>query len=305
MYLCKTALCLFAALALTCSRSASAQYSLSVYDFVGAGQDYSFLGTGVSNATGAAASYTDTQSWTGKDSHGNTQTMTLTGTAFGSAEFGRLHASASATLFNPYYNASNPVFFDGFGAIDPNGSPAAVEVEGRSGYKDTFTYTGFEGTGYKVRYIFHIDGLSDGDFNNFALVNFRAGGDPTDVIQTSARVLDASTASHDVTWGVPFTIENLFYAIDTQLLDNNNPAYVEGQTLRGSADYSATMVLSGIQIVDAGGNQVNGWGFESASGTHYNLLGGQYGIVPEPGSIALLTGMCVTGANFLRRRVRR
>ena len=293
------------ALALAAGQPAHAQYSLAAGGFIGAGLDYNLLGSGAGNSTGAGVTHTDTQMFTGMDSKGVTQTMTLSGTTFGAAEYGSLHASASAMLANPYYNANNPEYWDGT-TRNPNGSPDAVEVQGSSGFRDTFTYTGFQGTGYKVRYLFHIDGSTGGDFINSALINFTAGSDPTDILQTSASVLDGSTADHQVNWGSPFTVSDAFYVTDVQYLDMNNPNYTEGQTLSGSADYSATAVLSGIQIVDSNGAQVNGWGFESASGTHYNLLGGQYGpaAVPEPGSAALLIGLVTVGAGFLTRRRR-
>jgi hypothetical protein len=73
----------------------------------------------------------------------------------------------------------------------------------------------------------------------------------------------------------------------------------------GTADYGDTLTLSGIQLLDANGNQVNGVTYMSESGTHYNVLGGTYASsVPEPGADALLMASVGAGLLIIRRHRR-
>jgi len=90
-----------------------------------------------------------------------------------------------------------------------------------------------------------------------------------------------------------------FVTVDTE------PGHtLEGSNFQGTSDFENTLTLTGIQFLDANGDQVDGVHFSTASGTHYNVLGGVYeaAAVPEPGNMAFLGGILFAGAAAIYRR---
>lgn len=87
-----------------------------------------------------------------------------------------------------------------------------------------------------------------------------------------------ATQSYDINGITPQTIHVQFsnqFVVDA----NDVP---EGSTFSGTSDFSSTLTLAQIQVVDANGNEVtSGWTVTAASGTHYPT-------VPEPASFAAL-----------------
>jgi hypothetical protein len=70
------------------------------------------------------------------------------------------------------------------------------------------------------------------------------------------------------------------------------PDYAEGSNLHGISNYSSTLTLDHIEVVDASGSIVSGVTVSSDSGTEYT-------VVPEPASLLALAGGVVL---MLRRR---
>src|SRR5205085_7717151 len=105
----------------------------------------------------------------------------------------------------PYYDTSTQTF-------DPNGSPKVPVVSGLASFEDSFTYTGLQGIGYKVNYLFHIDDTSSGPGS--AVLNFRASDSATtEVFQTGFTPGPIwATDWHDVVWGLPMDVNALFFA---------------------------------------------------------------------------------------------
>ena len=74
----------------------------------------------------------------------------------------------------------------------------------------------------------------------------------------------------------------------------------DGQNYFGTADYSATVKLTGIELIDANGKLASGWTVTSSSGTVYNAIQGSS--TPEPGTIAFLIGVASVGLVARRRK---
>ncbi len=75
------------------------------------------------------------------------------------------------------------------------------------------------------------------------------------------------------------------------------------QNYSGASNFSSTLTLAGIELVDSNGNLASGWTVTSASGTRYNAIQGI--LVPEPGSMALCIGLASVGAGLYGRRRRK
>ena len=112
--------------------------------------------TGNGSANSALNPFTGSASFSGLDSQGNPQTMSITGSAYSYADYGHVHAYGTGTITNPYYNAANPAYVNNDGSVNLNGSPDTLSVHGNAGWADTFTYMGLQGTGYKVDYYFQL-----------------------------------------------------------------------------------------------------------------------------------------------------
>ncbi len=290
--------------------------SLSSYAYLDAGNissdgsgniaAYPVTGADQYSATGQEVTATGSQSFTGLDSLGTSQTMTLSGTAKAKAEYGVLHAYASGTVTNPYYNAANPAYYAGGPAPDPAGSPQYLQVVGQTLFSDTLTLNPTMDPIVGLRYVFHLDGNVNDAGHDYAYLQVQSGTDSTTFF-TSPGVSggDWATPTWSVTPGTPISMSGNFGAV---FLVNVDPAFTTaGQTISGTADFYNTLSLSSIQLLDANGNQVNGATFLTASGTQYNVLGGTYGTAgpdgtPEPGSVALLISTGLVGAGSLARR---
>jgi hypothetical protein len=277
--------------------------SRSSYVFIGAGN----LNTSLSyipewtiasqgDPMGAAITTSGGQSFSGNDSQGNPQTMMLTGSAAAKADFGILHASVTGEVDNPYYNADNPAYYDGGDAPNSNGSPQYLSVDAHATFQDTLTLNPISDPVVKIRYIFHVEGNVT-DPHAYAVLGFSAGNNSASFFNTDTSTPDWATPDWDVTPGAPIPIQGDFAA--AFLVNTNFYNTPEGVNVLATANYYDTLTLTSIQLLDANGDQVNGVSYLTASGTHYNVLGGVYGAassVPEPGSLSLLAGFGLTGA---------
>lgn len=273
----------------------------------GSGNIAAWETVGQYSATGQAVSTTGSQSFTGLDSQGHAQTMTLSGTARAQAGYGVLHTYASGQVSNPYYNAANPAYYAGGDHPNLAGSPQYLQVVGQTLFQDTLTLNPTIDPIVNLRYIFHVEGNVVDDGHDYAYLAFSAGNHSTTFFTSpGVSTTDWTTPSDwNVTPGSPIAFSGNFGAV---FLVNASPDFTpEGADISGTADFSNTLRLSSIQLLDANGNQVNGATYLTASGARYNIAGATYGpaAVPEPGSVALLGGLVVPIAALLLKRRRR
>ncbi len=254
--------------------------------------------TGNGTPTFSSDPWQGSASFTGLDSRGQQQTMTINGTAYSSAGYGDLHAYGAGTITNPYYNPANPAYVNPDWSVNTAGSPDTLSVHGNAGWVDTFTYTGLTGPGYYVNYLFQLDGFAQGDAA--AGLNFTMdgpGGGYYGPRTTEAGAL-WSTPDFQVYFGEDYGITADFFGGITSDVRN----HPEGVDYSGYGDYSMTLKLVGIEIKDSQGNLASGWSLKTASGTFYPLIEGSP-TVPEPGSLALFVGLGLAGGQvWLRRR---
>ncbi len=226
--------------------------------------------------------------FTGMDSHGNQQTMTISGSAWSNASYGKIHVHGQGTITNPYYNSANSPYFDG--TLDPNGSPDLLAINGNAGFTDSFTYTGLTGSGYKVNFYFRLEGTVSGDVE--AGLNFSTSDPAGQSFNPRTHVGNELwiTPYYQVDWNQPLAISADFYAGLNTMVSQ----HAEGLSYSASADYGNTLELAGMVVVDANGTEVTGWTMSSASGTNYPT-----GAVPEPSSVL---GVALGLGYMIRRR---
>jgi hypothetical protein len=76
--------------------------------------------------------------------------------------------------------------------------------------------------------------------------------------------------------------------------------YPGPSSLSGSADFSHTATLTGLQVFDSSGNPVSNPAFGSAAGVQYTVNG----VAPEPASALLIgAGLLTVGAFRFRKRL--
>jgi hypothetical protein len=253
---------------------------------------------------GGAVSVTGSQNFTGMDSQGNPQTMTEQGSAMASADYGILHAYASGSVTNPYYNAANPAYFTGgSNGLNSNGSPQYLWIAGQATYSDAITFYNAPQPIQYVSYVFHLEGNITDAQHAYAFFAFSADDNST-VFFSPANVEGPNIAD----WATPEwqlnSPDQITFAGNFGAVVGFNTNYYntpEGQYASGIADFYDTLTLTGIQLLNANGQQINGVNYLTASGAQYNVMGATYGLsaVPEPGSMALLAGLGF-GAGILR-----
>ena len=282
------------------SPPASAQFSLSSDAIVGLGKVGGFIySLDDKHASGATVSASATHSFTGLDSAGHSQTMDFSGNTVATAEYGRLHSFTTGAVFNSYYNAANTDYANHDAQLnDPNGSPGYLCSLGFAVFDDTLQYGGALQSGYRARYIFHVDGTNSGT-GTLADLSVQIAMDTPESFfagDPGFFAADWVTQDHPVNGVTPQQIHVQFsnqVVFDVNLL-------AQGQDYSGTSDFSSTLTLTGIELVDANGNLASGWTVTSASGTQYRAIQGV--AVPEPGTFALLLVSGVAGAGLLRRR---
>ena len=292
------AACLLTAALSLSTATARAQTSVGSSGVVGTTATTGFIYglSSDSSSTSAPISASATHTFTGQDSQGNPQTMLFSGSVAAQSDYGRLHVYSSASVSNVYYSDANLLFSNSNGQlVHSDGSPGGLVSLGFATFDETFQFGGTAlQSGYKARYIFHVDGTNSGT---------------------------AALADLGVT--VDANPDNLFFAGDTGLISTNwvtsdfaingvtpqkmhvqfsdqvnlfLPDLTEAGSYTGTSDFSGTLTLSAIEVVDTGGNLASGWTVSSGSGTAYTAVQ-----APEPASLALLSlggGLLL----FVRRR---
>ena len=247
---------------------------------------------------GTAVSASGTHSFTGQDGNGNTRTMVFTGQTTASATYGGLHSAASGTITNTYYNASNPAYIDpDTGNVNPNGSPEALDSSGYASFSETLQYGGALQAGYTAHFIFHLDGTNGGG-NLLAFLGAElqatVAGNPTEyfVANQSGNVsMDFATKSYAINGNTP---QSLMVVLDTDFQADLRHI-PDGSNVSGFANFSDTLTLAGVEIVDANGNPVSGVTVTTDSGVPVN-------VVPEPATWTLVAGATLLLFIIVRRR---
>jgi len=244
------------------------------------------------NSDGSTSFATLDHSWTGLNGLGQSQTMNFQGTTITSSNFGRLHSYTDGSVTNSYYNASNPIYWDGSNYHE-GGSPDNLVSLGFAGFNDTLQFGGTLQAGYKARYIFHLDGFQSG-YGNLANLAFTIDGNPTEsFFETGQGNINTNwvTGTYEVNGITP---QNVSVQFSTQFVLDTF-AVADGSSVSGVADFSSTLALTGIEMLDANDNPVTGWTVTSASGTVYEA-------VPEPASLFTITALAALIAK--RRRTK-
>jgi len=264
------------------AQSAQAQ-SRSAISLVGVANNGYIYSLDQTSSAGAPTSASVNQSFTGMDGAGDEQTMGFTGQTIASSQYGQLHCYTTATLTNSYYNAGNTPYADPNGDLnDANGSPTTLTSLGFAIFDDILQFGGNLQAGYKARYIFHIDGTNSGD-GAAADLGVDIDGHPGDAF------FDFDPGSIDTTWATSdwdvngITPQTIHVQFSNQVVFNTYD-YADGTNLAGTSDFSATVTLSDIEVVDGNGNYVTGWTVSSASGTIYPTMQA----VPEPCTLLVL-----------------
>lgn len=275
--------------------------SRSSFAFVAAGNtdlqpDYFGFASDFS-ATGGLVSTSGAKSFTGMDSSGIEQTMTLAGAATAQSDYGRLRARANASLTNSYYNPDNTPYFDTNRdpSVDDDGSPNSLYVAGFATFTDELIYGGTAAAGYRASYRFFVTGSSSGGGVD-AFVNVRIGSNANESF--SADLSSGMTAQYFTTgkYAIDGNRRQTATASLTAQYRANTFELADGTDLTGAVDFSSTATLDAIYLYDGNDNLVAGYTVAGASGTTY-----PGSPVPEPATIAALG---LGAAAILRRRRR-
>lgn len=291
----------FVGAALACATGAFAQSSLGSTSIVGVNNDgtyiYSLDQQSVSD-TSAVTAHSDSF-FTGKDGNGNIQTMEFNGTTTTQSTYGQLHSYATGTVTNSYYNTSNsPYVLDKYATqADTSGSPTTLCSLGFSTFNDTLTFGGSLQPGYEARYIFHVDGTNTG-YGVVSDLAFNIGNQSEGFFAFDQGYNDDIWATKGYSIDTPQSL-NIQFSNQFVL---NTWEVADGSTITGTSNFSETLTLAGIMVVDSSGAIVDPslWTVSSDSGTSYTKLSTMP--VPEPSSLFTLGGAIgLLGLKFRRR----
>jgi hypothetical protein len=279
------------------SANASAQTGLFSESLVGAGNaayGTYWVGNGTNTSDPVTTSWGS--SFTGLNGAGNTETMSFNGTTTSQSNYGSLHVYTQLSMTNSYYNSSNPLYFNG-SSVDAAGSPNDLQALGFAVFTDTLQFGGSLESGYQAVYFFHVDGTNTGDGTLADLaVNTPDGYEG---------FFDSQSGYSSETWiTTPFAVNGQnAQTIGVQFSDQvvfNMPYEVDGANDSGTSDFSETLTLTGIELVNANGQPFSGWTVTSQSGTVYNQVYGS----SVPGPAAALPFMTAL-VGLARKRMRR
>lgn len=258
----------------------------SLYDSDSPLNFYSF--TSSFNNSGTIASTSVNRNFVGLNAAGATKTMNFTGSATATGNYGILRTSGVGTLSNTFFNSSNAPFYDADNdEQDDAGIPDTFLAAGSASYSDVLIYGG-TAQGYKSRYTFNIHGNVSGTrARTFLNVTIAGNLESFEVLGTGEIFQNFTTNAYFI--GTSGLTMNVSLTSEFRATTNGTP---EGITITGKSLFDQTVVLGGIQVLDASDNVVTNWTVSSSSGTTY---------VPEPAS-GMLGGAVLLG--LMRRRSR-
>lgn len=274
--------------------------ALSTQLFVGAGNN--FQAAGQFGGGGTVDSLSKTLTFTGLDGGSHPQTMTMTGDTWAAADFGVLRSRTRVSLQNLYYNAANPEYWDGTN-INTAGSPDIFLSDARASFTDTFTFSGGTDPNATVQFEYTLDGTftqSQPDIG-YAFIELWYNGDGYDMSTTQNHSV-ITTVPLPVYWDTPIEvttthITDFRFDLKGGQLQTPTP-YSEGGSVFSDVDFYHTARLTGITILDSGGNPITDFTLASGSGTTYPV---STQAVPEPASVGLLAGMLAVAFACKRR----
>ena len=241
------------------------------------GDDTDFAFGGPSSDTGRPVEIMFNRSFEGIDRNGDEQTMTFTGAASASAEFGRLRAAADGTVSNAFFNEDNPPFFDGE-EFDEGGVPDFFAPRATASFTDTLQYGG-TATGYTSRYLIRLTGNITGEGASVTVELAHSSGGRNVFFFSEPGAYDQTLSSEAFVGGPNQTFSlSLISEFQTSLEIEE-----DGDTISGSADFGNTLELVAVEVRDEDGNLLSGSQVTSESGTSYDIRA-----VPEPATLALL-----------------
>lgn len=273
-----------AIIALLAITTISSAQSLTSYVAIGAGNTgFENFGinafasdfSGIGNAVVAAGSET----FSGIDGNGDSQTMSFAGTAFASAQYGILRTAATGNVTNSFYNSNNSWYYNSdTGSVNENGTPDYLISFGQAQYNDVFTYTNI-GPAVTVNFFYQITGtFSGGAVYHSILVENDEDFDSIILTPNDGNTINQTFVTKN------FSIGDGILNHKTNILsqfDHRTEFSPDGSNISGVADFDSTVILTGMVLKDANGAVVNGWSFNSGSGA-------DYGAVPEPATMTIL-----------------
>lgn len=236
------------------------------------------------NGGPVSASFSD--SYTGWDSAGQDRTMSFTGNASAYSQFGRIGASASASVTNSFYNADNLKYYDYDNNIinDEDGVPTDFIVNGEAGFTDTLQYGG-TATNYTSRYLLNLTGnVSGQDAFVFIEIDHGSSGESETFFYSTSDSYNIPIISESFVGGPDqtFSIRML------TSFQASTEYYFDGDDISGSAAFENTLELVGVEVRDDQGLLLDASELTGESGTTYSVQP-----VPEPSSLALLGLSCL------------
>ncbi len=270
---------------LACANGGVAAQSLESGVFIGVsnldyGGDMSILALGYDTSSGGlAAAELAATSFSGDSGAGFPETMIFSGG--GSAfvvEPGQrpgLHVEAHGSLLNTFYNSENTPYFDATVEpyiVDESGVPDYFYAGGIAKQFDILAYTGI-GTQYGSRYIFRVHGHVQGDGLRRGFLSIQIGSNPPELAFFDPNLPDGEVVASFATQTYPI-VDGMSHEMRATLLaafEVNTQSVAEGLDITGSSDFSNTITLDHIDVVDANNTLVSGWTVTAASGLDYDL----------------------------------
>jgi hypothetical protein len=247
------------------------------------------------STTSAAAPVSYTNTFTGLNATGNSQSLAFTGSAQAQAGFGQLKVASSVSLSTPFYNPANPTYIaDDFGTINASGIPTSFTTTAKAGFQDVLSLSA-TGSVSTLRITFELTGtISKNTADSITGSQIVVSRDSS---YGSAAHPTYYSAYNNGTFDVPITIDlavidasavsvSLYLSALSMILTDRG-AFDESQNYHVDVDFSHTLDLIDLAAFDAGGSELALTDVVGRSGTTY-LAATTPAPVPEPASLVLV-----------------